>query len=193
MRDPHPALPAAGTGTAARSRVSPGLRECSPVPGDAAPLWGKHPAPGTQPGSRGHCLTTGMQPCSPGCSRVPGMEPGSREHRLAARMQSGTRECSSAPGDAASLPQTQPGSGGRSPSPGSGRPRAPRDGPFVLGTRTRGRTRCHAALIVHVTAHSEDTPESHGQLMPSNNKPVPLSVFVEIPLVGCVSPPTPNG
>lgn len=134
MRDPHPALPAAGTGTAARSRVSPGLPECSPVPGDAAPLWGKHPAPGTQPGSRGHCLTAGMQPCSPGCSRVPGMEPGSREHRLAARMQSGTRECSSAPGDAASLAPanaagfrgTQPLSRERPPARSEGRPFCPR-------------------------------------------------------------------
>lgn len=193
MRDPHPALPVAGTGTAARSGGSTGLPGCSPIPGDAARLWGKHPVPGKQPGSQGHCLTAGLQPYSPDCSLVPGMEPGSRGHSLAPRMQSCSGECSSDPGDAAPLPRTQPGSGGRSPAPGSGRPRAPRDGPFVLGTRTRARARCHAALIVHVTARSEDTQESHGQPMPSNNKPVPFSVFVEIPPVGCVSPPAPNG
>lgn len=88
MRDPHPALPAVATGTAARSQGSPGLPGCSPVPGDAVRFLGKHPAPGNQRDSRGHCLTAKMQPYSPGCSLIPGMEPGSRGHSLAPRMQS---------------------------------------------------------------------------------------------------------
>lgn len=130
-------------------RPAPGLQ---PGPGeapgsrDAAGFLGTQPGSGEAPSPREAARFPGtlsdwggMQPYSPGCSLVPGMEPGSRGHSLAPRMQSSTGECSSAPRDAVPLPRTQPDSGGRSPAPGSGRPRAPRDGPFVLGTRTRER------------------------------------------------------
>lgn len=183
MRDPRPALPAAGTGTAAHSGEAPGAR-------DAARFLGtqSHSEESTRP--RGSSRVPGDAALFWACSLLPGMESGSRGHSLALGCSPVLREAVWLRGIAALLQGTQPGSGERSPDPRSGRPRAPRDGPFVLRTRTRARARCHAALIVHVTARPEDTPESHGQPMPSNNKPVPLSVFVEIPPVGCVSLPS---
>lgn len=179
MRDPRPALPAAGIGTAAHSGETPGSRDAARFPGTQS-----RSEENTRP--RGSSRVPGDAALFWDCSLVLVMEPGSRGHSLAPGMQSGSQGSSLAPGNAALLQGTQRGSGGRSPDPGSGRPRAPRDGPFVLRTRTRARARCHAALIVHVTARPEDTLESYGQPMPSNNKPVPLSVFVEIPPVGCV-------
>lgn len=146
-------------------RRAPGLQPApgeAPVCRDAARILGTKPRSGSSTRPRGSSRVPGDAALFSGCNLVPEMEPGFRGHSLAPGMPSGSQRSGRAPGDAAPFQGTQPRSRGRnrvprerSLAPGSGRPRAPRDGPFVLRTRTRARARCHAALIVHVTVRSQ--------------------------------------